>query len=342
MNSPLRKMATLAHLIRWDEWYDSKLPLFAVSICTALLLAATIPRCALMAFAQLYIFSALFLAFGYMVNDYSDIAVDRAAGKHKIISTLHPALSIAILVVLALAGVAVLLPSNGSLSIVLGVLGSYFLALAYSCRPSRLKERGIAGLIVASVAQRVMPIIVIGLVLHQSVSVVASWALLGFFIGLRYILIHQHTDLANDLQSGVQTFATARAAAVEVGIKVTILCELLALAAAMYPLVNHHRWLLIVIGAYGLFLTWYYRLYAHFVRQPLFTTFAHVPLADWYFLLLPGILFAMLAFRNPVWLVLLGIHLLGQLRTVHQYYSLPYRHLAGKLRSLVCSERNTT
>jgi len=154
----------LLHLIRWEEWYDSKLPLLAatayyLAMCHSLPWPDAVAR-----YSLSIIFCALFLAYGYAVNDYSDLEVDKLAGKRKLIAEIPRTNTLVLLIALVLLGIIVLLPYYQDRKVILAVVLCYMLGTAYSLPPIRLKERGIASLLGSAIAQRSLPALVIGAV----------------------------------------------------------------------------------------------------------------------------------------------------------------------------------
>jgi len=154
---------------------------------------------------------ALHATFGYAANSWSDVDSDKAASKANSFHGLSAVTARSIVASSALMVVAATIvlfgamPLPFALSVVL-MLGS----AAYSLRPVRLKERGIAGLVASSLAQRSVPILIV-------FAVVDVWSLGGMALfgavtatGLRYIVSHQIADVANDRRSSTNTFVTRR------------------------------------------------------------------------------------------------------------------------------------
>src|SRR5947207_8872595 len=95
-------------LVRWDEWYNTKIPLFLVCMYYA---ALSRPRVDAQLIGEMTLLLALlcgYASFGHMVNDFSDRVTDRAVGKHKVLAALSE--HRARIVVLA-AGMGGLLPA---------------------------------------------------------------------------------------------------------------------------------------------------------------------------------------------------------------------------------------
>ena len=86
-------MKKLFSYIRLSEWYDSKVPLMmgALMYFYYLDMQQYSAEQFLVRFIAYMLYISMFLAFSYVINDFSDIEVDRKAGKHKIISELSTA-----------------------------------------------------------------------------------------------------------------------------------------------------------------------------------------------------------------------------------------------------------
>src|SRR3954468_241990 len=67
----------LAALVRWNAWYNSKLPLYLVAISYAALRRGASDGTLLADLVSLVILFCLYASFGHIVNDYSDLEVDR-------------------------------------------------------------------------------------------------------------------------------------------------------------------------------------------------------------------------------------------------------------------------
>ena len=192
-------------LVRWDHWYESKVPLFFIVGYTMLILHGA-DLASLFNYIRLALFAVFFLAFGYALNDFCDREIDRQAGKTNTIAELSPNVGIAILIALFIVGLA-WLPTKNLRSICLAILAYFFIAF-YSLPPFRFKERGALGLIVAAAAQRTLPALLFFDAYDHWRLDTSLLSLLFFFIGLRWIIGHQLWDLENDLRSGAQTYAT--------------------------------------------------------------------------------------------------------------------------------------
>lgn len=319
----------LLHLIRWEEWYDSKLPLLAA---TAYYLAMHYPLPwpdAVARYSVSIIFCALFLAYGYAVNDYSDLEIDKLAGKRKLIAETPRINALVFLIALVLLGIVVLLPYYRDRKVILTVVLCYMLGTAYSLPPIRLKERGMAGLLGSAIAQRSLPALVIGAVWDSVDIVTLGWAFLGFLVGTRYILIHQYQDLSADIKSGVHTFATKNPGVIAQSIRWILMAEIVTAVLLAFSIVLSRIGFLMIPAGYVLYSVWYYSLYKRFIGVPGLTSFTHVPLADLYTIFLPVGLLLFLYIDDIRWLPFVPLEILWKRQCATQYFSLPYRYVIG-------------
>lgn len=319
----------LLHLIRWEEWYDSKLPLLAaMAYCLAVRYPLPWPD-AVARYSLSIIFCALFLAYGYAVNDYSDLKIDKLAGKGKLIAEIPRTNTLVFLIALVLLGIVALLPYYHDQEVILAVVLCYMLATAYSLPPIRLKERGIAGLLGSAIAQRSLPALVIGAVWNSMDIVTLGWAFLGFLVGARYILIHQYQDISTDIKTGVHTFATKNPGIIVQSIRWVFMAEMATTTLLVFSIILTRTGFLIIPVAYVLYSVWNYSLYRRFIGAPSLTSFIHVPLADLYTIFLPIGLLLFLSIDDIKWLPFVPLEILWKRRCATQYFSLPYRYVIG-------------
>ena len=147
-------------------------------------------------------------AYGYLVNDWADLDLDRRAGKRNVFLKVGRGkglvvVGVALALVLALA--AVFWDRYGFLPL-FGVW--WFLATFYSVPPVRLKERGLLGLAATILAQQPLP----AAMAFAALGDLVSWgaALFLAYITLRGICSdvgHQMRDRERDAQAGARTFA---------------------------------------------------------------------------------------------------------------------------------------
>jgi 4-hydroxybenzoate polyprenyltransferase len=325
--------------LRLGTWWRHLVPpLLAVVYATALLAAPAAGP--VLAALPLFLVSVLGIAgLGYFLNDVSDVAVDRRAGKANAAAGLSPRRRLAVLAALLVVGLApwLLLPRR---PLALGLLGvEVALLAAYSLPPLRLKERGAGGLLADAGYGHALPLLVAAALFSPPpaaawpprpsglVVLAAAWALAK---GLRNITLHQLADRKNDRRASCRTFVGgARPVAVLdvvnrglLPLELALLVALLAALAA--PL---------VVAGFALFLAFTALKFSAWKmpfmpRRQLRFKF-HWFLNDFYEEWAPLLLLAAWALRQPAAWLLLPVHLLL------------FPHLGGELgRDLALIGRN--
>lgn len=190
------------------EWYDSKIPFMLSAYIFNTLLAENMDVLDVsIKFILYFIYLAAFLSFSYLINDFSDMEADKKAGKKKLIFDVDKRITIAVLILLPICGIAplwVYLDFN-ILYLLLTVI-VYFLGAAYSIPVFRFKERGFIGLLECSIAQRCVPLLVIPFLVDSNNIYFLFWIVISFIDGIRYLVIHQYIDRENDIKVGIKTF----------------------------------------------------------------------------------------------------------------------------------------
>lgn len=97
----------------------------------------------LVRFIAYMLYISMFLAFSYVINDFSDIEVDRKAGKHKIISELSTTVIIISMVLMVAIGIIpLLLLIQNVIGYLLLTAFIYLAGAAYSIHLFVLRKRG--------------------------------------------------------------------------------------------------------------------------------------------------------------------------------------------------------
>ena len=113
-------------------------------------------------YSSLYLFFVVYckVMFSIQINDLSDRKEDGAAGKKRWILTLPRSMGVFLSILVIAAGIIVIILASGSILVISSYAATILLALAYSLRPLRFKERGISGIIVYAAAATVIYVIV--------------------------------------------------------------------------------------------------------------------------------------------------------------------------------------
>ena len=311
----------IAELLRWKEWYHSKLSLFVFANYYLLFLSAELTVSDLFPVILLICWFILLMAFGYMINDYSDQFSDRAAGKEKPMSKLKKNHQILILLLTFCSTFLILLPFYQDPIVLILSLCNLALALMYSAPPFRLKERGIWGIIGAAMAQWMVPVVIVFAVFghyHVDTFVFAGIYLL---IGLRFMFTHQLHDYPNDIRSGTTTFAVVHTPGKTYSLaRVLFSAELLFLLALIALIAVSNPFFIALMTAYLLFfMTCLYPVLRKKGLPQLLSSFDTIPLADLYFFWLPFCLSLFLGLKNPVFFIVTLVELVWKMGYLRYY-----------------------
>jgi 4-hydroxybenzoate polyprenyltransferase len=306
----------LSKLLRWKEWGHSKIPLLFAAGSSWLLtqppqLSASH---ALLLFVVWVLSVALFLAYGYALNDYCDQAADRISGKANAIGILGPRSGFLILLVLVGAGLGMLSPFLEKHWVAIFIGLCYVVGSFYSLPPLRFKERGIVGVLASAVAQRSLPLLV-GMALFEQFNA-AAWLLVLLFtlIGIRWILLHQLIDLPRDERSQVSTFTLERGAGRSLWLikRVVFPLEIVCLLTWLFLIGKQHPVVWLMVPAYGVCVLVRLALWQGIGPAFNWTAYWLHPLGDFYEIFWPLFVALILATREPVYFVLLVFQLLWQ------------------------------
>jgi|GEM_PF-1582638 len=307
----------LKRLTRWDEWRSSKItPMFIAGYSWILIDNPSQSKSITNIIVSITV-TSLYLAFGYAINDLSDKEVDRLAGKSNAMNEIKSAKAYLILSLLALMGLMLLIPYYSQKWVLVLAVTSYILAITYSLPPIRFKERGIAGIIVASVSQRVMPLLT-AMAIFQNFSLI-FWVLILLFItiGFRWIFIHQIIDMPYDEKAKVKTFARFQGYRFIIGIiKYDIIpFEILSIGFWFSLASKQDRLLWSIIPIYGIWIFICWSLWKGV--EPVFTLtdYEHPLLGDFYTLFWPILLGILISVRHPIYIILVVVSI---------YWQLPY------------------
>lgn len=301
-------------LIRFWEWYDTKLPLLVMVAYYALLLRQE--NKIIEPLTRTVVYGATLLAFGYLVNDLCDQAGDLRVGKHRVIHSLPQWLGWGICGLSLGLSVIALLPYLHQFRTLLLFIISFIIAAGYSMPPMRFKEHGQWGLVAASAGQRVLP----GLTIASALGALTwgtAWLNFAFLLmGLRYIVVHQALDIDNDRKAGVRTFMLEDGRLVRLPhlLNTIFLIELAVLTTLPLFLGRSFYWLAFMIlpyTAYWTFRAIHNRQGSGFVAP---ITFQQMPLQTAYFLAMPASLLIALIIHTSSALLLIPIEIIWKSR----------------------------
>ncbi len=237
------------------DWWEHKLtPMLATGFATAFLLGEPLLR-SWSAFLLALVAVIPGAAYVSLVNDLTDLGLDRAAGKYNRLEGHSRALATAAAAGCLAVGWAIALLGWRGDGLALAVYAGAWIAFsAYSIPPVRLKARGFAGVLADAAGAHLFPtlLIVVLVFVQQGRPVIAWWLVLvgawALLCGVRGILWHQLGDVSADRKMGLRTFGvthTRRARLLEVYLlfpcEVLLFCTILIrahnlLAVALLPI----------------------------------------------------------------------------------------------------------
>lgn len=282
-------MENIAKLLRLKEWYDSKVPmLMSILLYFYILNEKSTVSNFFVQYICYFIFIFLYLAFGYVINDYADMEIDRIAGKQKVITHLKKSqIILAIVILILLSVLPILIYNKFNFDIFLWIFLTFLLGASYSTMPFRFKEKGSVGLVVASTAQRCLPLLVARELIQMSNFLFVMWMLLSFILGIRYILIHQILDYENDKKANVVTFTTENLEKAKLGIYISFGIEIICLIIVLIPILSKSVVAFPLLIIYSIILAMTCMTIIKFMNQNCLMTFSFVPLEDLYNIYLP-------------------------------------------------------
>ncbi|MHC5861760.1 tetratricopeptide repeat protein [Nostoc sp.] len=312
--------SSFSKIIRGGNWWLYKIPpLLAIAYAEIILMELPVIQSILTVLALLFSISSL-AAYGHIVNDIFDIEVDERVSKNNSMAQFSSWQRLLLCILFAATGfVLPILMNFGTWAIIL--LGiNYLLPTIYSAPPLRLKERGIWGVISDTAGAHAIPTLIFAATfLHlstipqpESIILTIAATAWSFCAGIRGILLHQLWDRENDLKSGVKTLVTSLdVEKVRFWISYIIFpIEILLLSLLVLVISRFAPILLVFFILYLLLKTINIKLALANAFEPAPTRKANVALHDFYEVWLPLALITLLSIREPLFLILLLLHII--------------------------------
>mgnify|MGYP002763132681 CR=1 FL=1 len=299
-------MKKLARYIRLSEWFDSKVPfmLMVLMFFYFINMNQCLPETFIICFLSYGLYVSMFLAFSYVINDYSDIEVDRKAEKQKIISELPQIIIIASMIVMIVIGIVpMLLIVQNKIGFLLLSIFIYVSGAAYSIHLFRFKEKGVWGLLECSIAQRCFPLIPLFFIIDVPISHFVVFQLISFVNGVRYLLVHQNIDYENDIKGGVKTIATAGKLNYRILIKISLLIETALVVVIFGQIISLTKIGIIVAVMYIIFEWIISVVVIKYIQADWIGSFICMPYEDLYNIFLPILCSILLAIENLILIV---------------------------------------
>lgn len=335
--SSLRRMgAQINVLVRAREWWGYKFsPLLATAYATTYLTGASLWSllpCLLILLLALTV-GAVYVS---LINDWTDRAIDRAAGKANRLADKSTTFVWSVLGLCLAIGLAfgyyfwTIAPA-----VSLWYSGAWIAYSLYSIPPFRLKTRSFAGVLADAAGAHLFPqLFTIALISHWVGHTVPDgwWWAIGVWslaCGIRNILWHVLSDVVADRQAGINTFVThvGEVTAQRLGQWVIFPIEVTAFAVLLILLANPAALIALALYVIQEFMRrklWNVRLYVLAPNQ-------RIVLNEYYITYYPLAILLTQSARYPVdmavlvlHLLLFGSHLTDSLRNAY--------HIAGHLR----------
>jgi len=292
-------------LIRYKEWATSKL-LFHLVVILLISDSGYYPINGFLALTSIICLAI----FGYTVNEFADRELDTASGKMNHSIGIPNSIIIFLLITCAVLALSLCIFWAKMIYGVVFIGLGLFAAAIYSLKPTRLKTRGLAGIVTGSLAQWVIPVIALGAISDRFRSVNILLILLSLFIGIRWMCVHQLLDKDNDEIGKANTYA------VKTGIDNIRRLILFSFAIELICLFG------IIVSRTHLKIAVLISLIVWFIQQLAFTPqrlklgkllfcYRRSPLSNYYFLLLPVALLLQKSLYNVLWVVLFPVCLIS-------------------------------
>lgn len=318
----------LTDSLRAAEWWDYKLvPIFAAFYATSAILHVPVSSLWLGALKVLLsiVPGAVYVS---VVNDVTDRADDAIAGKANRVAGLTRTAVAALLAIPVAAGLFFALLWRDDPLLLSLYLAAWLAFSLYSLPPFRLKAKGFPGVLADASGAHLFPTLVAVVVAFRSaavpvdpawVGIVGVWA---FAYGMRGILYHQLADRDNDHRAAMQTFAARHPphVAARLGTFVAFPLELAAAAAMVWKIGS--SWPVLFLAVYSLLAAvrvrrWRWR---PVIVTPKPRSF-FVVLQEYYDFFLPIAILILSAFRYPMDVLALAVHLLVFPRRLGHWWS---------------------
>ena len=311
------KFFSFFNLLRGNDWWFYKIPPLLAIAYAQILIQDTPTQQSIVTLLTLLISMFFVAAYGHVVNDIFDIEIDSQAGKQNRMASLSKGQQTLLSLSLAILGLIPwwFLGFNSTSAILLGSI--YTLLTIYPAPPLRLKERYIWGVVADAATVHAIPTLLVATVFSNLIATSESGShflaivatVWGFGCGVRGILLHQIWDRDNDLKSGIKTLATKFGVeSLRFWINYIVFPLEAILSVVLVLLISQSAPLLFVSFTIYLLLQFFSTEYDKLNPSP--SVGKNILLHDFYEVWLPLSLVTLLSFRQPLFLILLVLHII--------------------------------
>ena len=290
------------NFLRTADWLDSKVP-FMISIALFLYMFSDEDIQGSELYIKLgafFLYTSMFLAFSYVINDFMDIDVDIRVGKQKVMHGMSKVSIVISMIAMILVGtIPMFCIVESKLPFCIYTVFLYLTGAAYSVHwLFRFKERGMIGLIECSVAQKCLPLVPLMNMFHAKWYYLVLFIFVSFVNGLRYILIHQAVDYENDLKSGVRTYISEGHNKYRIAIQVSFVAECVLMLMVFIRLGMEYDFDFVILIANCIFEKTISTVVIRYMNVDWFCTFLAVPLESLYNVFFPILMAVVVTLRK--------------------------------------------
>lgn len=186
----------------WKVWmsYDMHITILAVLY---VLIADNLNR----PFHSLILISSIgfYFMYGFLINDFCDMSYDISAGKKRTVQNLPRIYFIGLIFSVIFVSALHLFYLKEPFYIATYIV-SYILATLYSAPPVRFKNRGIIGIIINGLIEKMLPVLAVFFYFNHFGLDMLIFLIASFSIGVSDIVTHQIYDYKDDLKNKINTF----------------------------------------------------------------------------------------------------------------------------------------
>ena len=148
-----------------------------------------------------------YFMYGFLINDFFDMPLDVAAGKRRAVHELSRAAFVTLIAAVIVTSGLHLWYLREPLYVAV-YTAAYALATLYSAPPARLKERGVAGVVVNGLIEKALPVLAVVAFFHSFGFDAFVLLTAAFLMGVAEIVAHQIYDYEHDVETGCRSFVT--------------------------------------------------------------------------------------------------------------------------------------
>lgn len=145
-----------------------------------------------------------YFMYGFLINDFCDRSYDIAAGKRRAIQELSKTASISMILTVIFISALHLFYLTETPYILVYII-AYILATLYSAPPVRFKNRGLSGLVVDGLIEKMLPVLAVFAFFNHFRMDTLIFVLTAFFVQIAEAMTHQINDYKTDSETGIRS-----------------------------------------------------------------------------------------------------------------------------------------